>query len=290
MIFIHKPQKIIAHMVVRNEEDIIQKTIEHNINQGVTHFIITDNNSTDKTKEILNKIPEVIEVFNEPNTLKNHSEIMTKMARHAAKYKPDWILNIDSDEFWEGFNFLKKESNEVLEVYRLYHHLTIKNETIFNKDNFPYYLDCGETRPNPRIIHKPSDTITINHGNHGVSNFSGTVKSIDKLKIDHYCIRSFEQFIKKTDKCKKVIDYIGRDWEELHDIHFNHWKLWAGCDDKQKHFNQFIDVAKEIVELNKNRNDHFFEYMLDKMINIYGVLPKEAERIIKSKKLKILEH
>lgn len=277
-------------MLVCNEEDIIQQTIEHNINKGVTAFIITDNNSTDRTREIISKIPEVIKIFDQPHTLQNHSNTMTKMARFAAKFKPDWILNIDADEFWDGLDALKKETSEVIEVTRLYHHLTIKNSSIFNKEDFPYYIDCGNAKPNPRIIHKPLDWIVINHGNHGVTNFEGIIKTTNKLKIDHYWIRSLDQFVKKAERSKKVIDYIGKDWQERHDIHYSHWKLWANCINKEEHFNNFINVGKEIIELSKNKNDRFFSYMLDKMINVYGILPKEAERIVKLKNIEICQH
>ena len=290
MLFIHKPIKIIAHMIVRNEDDIIQSTIEHNIEKGISGFIITNNGSTDKTRQILSKIPEVLKIYDEPSVLNDHSAIMTKMAREAAEYNPDWVLNIDSDEFWNGIDALKKETNEVLEVFKLYHHFTIQDNDSFNVNNFPYYLDCGLTRPNPRIIHKPSKNIIINHGNHGVSNYKGEITPIDKIHINHYCIRSLNQFKKKTEKCKRVIDFIGNEWGELHDIHFNHWKLWSQCVNREKHFKLMVDATKQILEMNKKQDESFYSFILDKMIHLYGVLPQEAKRIVKTKQVNIKEH
>ena len=44
--------KIVATILANNEEDIIGQMIEHHIHQGVQSFIVTDNNSTDRTAAI----------------------------------------------------------------------------------------------------------------------------------------------------------------------------------------------------------------------------------------------
>ena len=64
--FTIKPQiKIVGTILSRDEEDIIGANIEHHINQGVTHFIVTNNNSKDRTRQIIEKYPEVVEIIDE---------------------------------------------------------------------------------------------------------------------------------------------------------------------------------------------------------------------------------
>ena len=55
--FIIKSSKqiIVATILVKDEEDIIGSNIEHHINQGVTHFILTNNRSKYKTLQIVEK-------------------------------------------------------------------------------------------------------------------------------------------------------------------------------------------------------------------------------------------
>ena len=80
MLLINRPNtKIIATLLVRDEEDVIKQNIEHHINQGVSGFIITNNSSKDNTLEILSKFPEVLEIINEPETDYDQAKWVTKM-------------------------------------------------------------------------------------------------------------------------------------------------------------------------------------------------------------------
>lgn len=96
--------KLVMTLLVKNEEDIIEENIIFHKSMGVDSFIVTDNNSTDKTKEILSKykdkgwIKEIIEEKGEDISQQEWVDRMIKLA--ADKYKADWIINADADEFW----------------------------------------------------------------------------------------------------------------------------------------------------------------------------------------------
>ena len=49
---------IFAVMMVRNEADIIRVNILHHLAQGVDHFLVVDNGSSDETVEILTRLAE----------------------------------------------------------------------------------------------------------------------------------------------------------------------------------------------------------------------------------------
>ena len=47
--------RIIMTLLVKNEEDMLAQNLEFHHAMGVSHFIITDNNSTDHTPDIIRR-------------------------------------------------------------------------------------------------------------------------------------------------------------------------------------------------------------------------------------------
>lgn len=90
---------ITAVSMVRDEADIIGYTIEHLLAHGVDRLIIADNLSTDDTRLILDKYPEVT-VVEDSNPAYNQSEKMTSLAFRAWQEGADWVLPFDADELF----------------------------------------------------------------------------------------------------------------------------------------------------------------------------------------------
>lgn len=90
-------------LLVRNEEDVFEENLIYHKKSGVDFFVVTDNNSTDKTSNIIEKyyklgwIKETI--FVKEN---NYDQVkwVDNMIRIAGEHKADWIINSDADEFW----------------------------------------------------------------------------------------------------------------------------------------------------------------------------------------------
>ena len=99
--------KITATLLAKNEEDIIGANIEHHLSHGVDCFIITNNNSTDKTRQIVEKYPEVKEIIDENEDDHNQSKWVTRMAQIACKMETDWVVHLDADELWCGLTELR---------------------------------------------------------------------------------------------------------------------------------------------------------------------------------------
>lgn len=189
--------KIVATILAKNESDIIAQTIEHHLCNGVSQIILTDNNSTDDTIKIAERYPEVIEIIKEEDDTHNQSKHVTKMAKIACKLHPDWIVHLDADELWGGFENLNKMEYEAISCETMYLHPPINEKfslnsfkNFFNFDNIPISQEA-------KIMHRPINDIEICHGNHGI--VGKICNPTKKIYRHHYPIRSLNQWIKKSE-------------------------------------------------------------------------------------------
>lgn len=95
---------LIMTLLVKNEEDILEESLRFHKAMGIDSFLITDNNSTDGTIEIIRKYQEkgwIKEVIFEKATNYNQKVWVDRMIKLAKKkYHADWVINADADELW----------------------------------------------------------------------------------------------------------------------------------------------------------------------------------------------
>jgi glycosyltransferase involved in cell wall biosynthesis len=90
--------------VVRNEVDIISATVRHHFNEGFDFLLVADNDSTDGTTALLERMAE------EDKRLRTckaagvfrQSEILTSLAQDAVRAGASWVIAFDADEFWHA--------------------------------------------------------------------------------------------------------------------------------------------------------------------------------------------
>ncbi len=90
-------------ILLRDEEDIIEDNILFHLHNGVDVFVISDNASTDSSRDIINKLARnyPIHVIDRPDGKYLQSEWRTDMAQVAyKKFNANWVINNDADEFW----------------------------------------------------------------------------------------------------------------------------------------------------------------------------------------------
>lgn len=106
--------KLIMVYLVKNEEEIIERVIRFHKAMGVDGFIVTSHNSTDKTNEILEKLKNeglILEIIYETNPQFLQSKFCHRMIKLAKnKYKADWVISADADEFFYSEYLNLKES------------------------------------------------------------------------------------------------------------------------------------------------------------------------------------
>jgi glycosyltransferase involved in cell wall biosynthesis len=182
--------KIVATILAKNEEDIIGQNIEHHIEQGVSQFIVTDNNSSDRTRQIVERYPEVVQIIDEPEEDHNQTKWVTRMAKQACRLQPDWIVHLDADELCCNLYNLRRIQSSVVACECLYLHPP--------HEDMRYYLDFDHI-PIPqecKVAHRPDPTFVITHGNHGVEGIEAEHTRL--IPRHHYPIRSYEQWVRKA--------------------------------------------------------------------------------------------
>jgi hypothetical protein len=206
--------KIIATLLVRDEEDIIAENLEHHLKHGVSNFIVTNHNSTDNTLAIIKSYPQVLQIIEKHDEAYLQWSWVTQMAKMAAEYNPDWIVHLDADEFWYGFEILAKVPSNIALIKssssltpsrsnglscREFRPLnTYELLEKFHKEKYQYYI-TSQHRPlkGCKIVHRPTQNITVFQGNHDAS-IDGQHGFTNQIKIDHYPIRSYAHFEKKV--------------------------------------------------------------------------------------------
>jgi hypothetical protein len=229
-------RKLIMTLLVKNEDDIVDETIKFHLNSGVDFIIATNNNSTDNTRNILLKYQErgVLELIDE--TAENFDQVkwvdrMIKLAIN--KYKADWIINVDADEFWYSrFGNLKlamPEPNHFNAVYiNCLHICSNKNDS----DKFAVPLNVkGHYQNNWKCFHTAKGYKLIAGGNHDIKMKFGYKKYFATLDVFvfHFWVRSYEQYEKKVLNTFEAIEKGVRDG--VHSLDFgshirNHYKLY----------------------------------------------------------------
>lgn len=221
MLKIKKPN-IVATLLAKNEEDIIGENIRHHISEGVHTFIFTDNNSTDKTKEIVSQFPEVKVIIDEFDNNHNQRHWVTRMAKIACDFSPDWILHIDADEFWLLNNLAHETTNNILTTKNIYQHLPIGDLEYYVGNNL---VNCMGLPPTmPKIIHRSDPNLIISNGNHKANLPHEEIQyRVSEIDIHHFPIKNYNDLLKKATIYASALF---RQSGEAKSFAGTHWRQW----------------------------------------------------------------
>ncbi|TFG73162.1 MAG: glycosyltransferase family 2 protein [Solirubrobacterales bacterium] len=222
--------RVVMALKVRNESDIIDVNLRHHLSHGVDFFVVTDNDSDDGTREILQRYADagLMEVIDEPHEdfwSRAHAWV-TRMARLAAeRHGADWVLHADADEFWMPVaGSLKQGLERVPERYQVV--LAPRPEFVPRPPgDEPFYerMTVRErySRLRPKVAHRALPGVELHQGAHdvalseqaaasilrdsrAVTRFPGAAGVADDgslawapywpARVLHFPIRSYEQY------------------------------------------------------------------------------------------------
>jgi len=231
--------KLIMTLLVRDEEDILKENIDYHLSQGIDFIIATDNCSVDSTKEILKEYEQkgVLHYIYEKEDNYNQHQWVTKMARLAySKYKADWVINNDADEFWwtDKYSNLKEAFESITDKYNIieakrtnfipYENMD-SNKEFYENMIYREYISLnpiGKPLP-PKQAHIATSDIIIHQGNHSVAGLQEKQIIKDLIEIFHFPIRSKDQLINKIKKGgaayernSELSKNIGNTWRNLY--------------------------------------------------------------------------
>lgn len=229
--------KLVMTLLIRDEQDILAANLEFHLAQGVDFFIVTDNNSVDASKEILQayiKRGLVHYIFEVEDNYNQHAWV-TRMARLAyTKFKADWVINNDADEFWwpitgnltQTFNDIDNEFNTLTAERHDFVPLESNPASQFY-NNMQYRkvisLNPLGTPLPAKVAHRASDAVVVKQGNHRVEGLGAIHSVIDLIEILHFPIRSYNQFSNKIINGGKAYSnnqqlpaMVGKTWRKLY--------------------------------------------------------------------------
>ena len=243
--------KLIMTLLVKDEADIIEDNILFHKAMGVDGIIVTNNNSSDNTREILEKYKKegiILEIIDEPNSTYMQEEFVDRMILIAKnKYKADWVINADADEFWysncenlkksitkeqkrnsrinviyayqKNFSPIEDKEDFISSPYFIQRCLSKAERELFNIPDNHYYVRENTTLF-PKVIHTTRNYKQIAPGNHDVSMKKRETTNTSNITIYHYHVRNYKHFERKTITGGKSL---------LHHPNKNigtHWRKW----------------------------------------------------------------
>jgi len=241
---LHAPRapRLVMTLLVKDEEDIIEQNLLFHKAQGVDGFIVTDNNSTDRTPEILEKYRRkgwVLDIIKEQATDYAQKAWVDRMIGLAKrKHGADWVINADADEFWYAPGGCLKDAPAAAGRRNI---LSCEVRNVYPEEGRPFTLWDKTTRevadgealglspyslfgrPTRKVIHRTDGYLQISMGNHKVAMLPPLAATAD-IVVYHYNIRSRAQFMQKMINGGKQLEqrkkqHGGRHWRYFYRLY-----------------------------------------------------------------------
>jgi hypothetical protein len=242
-----KEFKLVIVGIFKNEAHIMQEWLTHYLNQGVEHFYLIDNGSTDNWQSEIEGFPVTIKSDSEKNA---QYKLYNKYFLEVVKKKSEWMMVVDLDEFLYARNkfksipeYLKSLDKEITSVrvpWKIFGSNGHEKQpdgvvSNFTKTNGAYKSQVKSITKTD-VIHSIAVhfyTVRSNKMSIGVN----WIRETDNLQLNHYICQSWEWF----SKIKMTRGDVAKEKYE----NMRSWKYFRKYD-----FNQIEDT--ELKDINKN--------------------------------------
>ena len=234
--------RLIMTLLVKNEEAVIRQNLEFHKKMGVDGFVVTDNNSSDQTMAILQEYKQkgwILEIIEETSTGYHQKMWVDRMVCLAKdKYKADWVINADADEFWyPQSGALKNELERThANVLRCICHNMYPEEgkdftewgqyvlPVPNLEEYDLSPHAIYNKLTIKVAHRAAGYLQISMGNHKVKMFPQYINTSKDIIIYHFPIRGQKQFVDKMVQGGKELSnnpqkHGGRHWRYFYNLY-----------------------------------------------------------------------
>lgn len=233
--------RLIMTLLVKNEEQTLEQVLRFHKAQGVDAFIVTDNNSTDHTPDIIERFRRAgwivahIRETGQDYRQKRWVDRMVWMAKR--QFHADWVINADADEFWysptgslktemaqargnvlaaEVRNVLPEEGKSIWEWDK-----TVRYVPEPERYDLSLYSTFGKMYK--KVCHRTAGYLQIAMGNHKVTMWPKWEQR-SGIIIYHYQIRTRQQFVEKMVNGGRQLEnnpsrHGGRHWRYYYTIY-----------------------------------------------------------------------
>lgn len=224
---------IVGITMVRDEADVISFTLAHLAAEGIDHFIVADNGSSDATRAHLEKFrdhgPVPLTILDDPEVGYYQAKKMSLLARRAHDLGASWVFPFDADELWYSpdgrtcAEVLAEVEEDKVYALEYKHWPTGEGLEVLN----PFVrLQWRDTAPAKlrKVVFRSHPDAELHMGNHDVTRPGAAVR--DVLEMRHFPYRSLAQFKRKVRNGRQAYEQ-----SNLHVGYGTHWRQMGALSD-----------------------------------------------------------
>jgi glycosyltransferase involved in cell wall biosynthesis len=240
-------------LMTRNESDLLRVNILRHLQTSCDRIIVVDNDSTDRSRSILKRLARKfpIEWTTEKGTV-DQGEVVTAMLHEARSKGADWVIPLDTDEFWHTGRVMQEILSEdsdsgALEVSRIEFiqardqrrsttrgvlRATMRvEETLRGIEAIDEFLagkrSMFETEPQPKVLLRATPDVVVPRGAHTASGLAGPITVAREIAIFHVPLRSRRAVIERASN-GRTLSVVGPDQYESSQSRY--WHRMAKAD------------------------------------------------------------
>ena len=189
-----------AVSIVKNEIDVVEWSIRHQLEQGIDAVLIADNGSTDGTVDVLMDLARDLPIHVAVDEWPAWDQAVktTLLAGEARRAGADWVIPFDADEFWFALGVSVAEhlrrSTATVEVAQMHNLFPLADGAEASWPKTVYRLDSTPSSYE-KVAFRSHRTLSVSAGNHDVYRWG---RRQTGLRIAHLPWRSFEQMERKA--------------------------------------------------------------------------------------------
>ena len=268
--------RVVMTLLVRNEEDVIADNIIFHHSQGISHFVVMDNLSTDATPLILRRLAKFVPITLLWQSSDTYDQALwvTEMARSAYRdHGADWVINNDADEFWlfpggDIPSFLDSIDPSVAGFYVKRFDAVLSKKCRAraclahpSRSRFFWRESVNAlNRPLPhKCMHRSFADVNVAQGNHDISGHKGVILFNDQISILHFPYRRFSSYKSKIrlggDAYRRnalLPRSLGKAWRVQRKVLSSQGlgEFWRGLQVSPEGLSQGLSVG-QIIEVNR---------------------------------------